>query len=329
MAAGESSTAPHEATPHEATPHEAAPHVAVIGAGAVGTALGGGVATCGYAVRAIISRKAGDARRLAKHVGAPVASAAPADLPPGLPLVFCCVPDDEIAPVAEALAALGRDWSASVVAHTSGAQPARLLAPLAARGASVMSFHPAQAFTRRTGPEAFQGICIGLEGDARALATGREVAERLGARPVVIPEGAKARYHLAAALASNALVTLVALAHEVLASAGIEAADRQALLGPLVEGTARSLARQPPEEALTGPVARGERGTVGAHADALAANLPHLQPFYAALTTETVRLAVRSGRLAPPAAEDLLGVLRAALDPSTSHTNSEWGCPDK
>ncbi len=293
------------------------PAVAVIGAGAVGAALARRLQDCGYALRAVLSRTEGRAQALAAQAGAPDscrASADLADLPPGVRLLFCCVPDAAVAEVARVLSALDRDWPGCTAAHTSGALPAAVLTPLAERGAAVLSFHPMQAFTRHTPPEAFAGIGIGLEGGARAVARGRQVARRLGAHPVVISAEAKAGYHLAASLASNAFVTLLAVAGEVLASAGLSAEEARTLLHPLVEGTWQNLKARPPEEALTGPVVRGDRETVLDHAAALTAHLPHLMPLYAALTAETVRLAARSGRLSSTRAEALLDALQAALD---------------
>lgn len=297
------------------------PRVAIVGAGAVGAALGRRLAASGYALRAVLSRTKPAAALLASQVGAAVASTDLRALPSDVTLLFCCVPDEAIDGVAHELARLdAHDWSACVVAHTSGVRQASALAPLAERGAAVLSFHPMQAFTVRTSPEAFRGICVGLEGDPDAVALGRAVVDRLGARAVTIASEAKARYHLAASLASNAFVTLVSVVHEVLASIDVDEGARQALLRPLIDGTWRNLEQQPPEEALTGPVVRGDRRTVGDHAAAVASHLPHLTPFFVAMTTETVRLAVRSGRLASTEAEELLEVLQATLDAFDDHT---------
>ena len=84
---------------------------------------------------------------------------------------------------------------------------------------------------------------------------------------------------------------------------------------PLVEGTLRNLARHLPEDVLTGPIARGDHRTVAAHLDALTDHLPHLIPVYAALGAEAVRVAVRSGKLAPDDAQQVLDTLHAALEP--------------
>lgn len=292
----------------------AKPIVAVLGTGAVATVLALALAEAGYPVRAIVSRNRRRASRLARHL--PAAEAAtPTTLPDDLQLLCCCVPDDALPSVAERLLRLPRRWDGCTVLHTSGAVLADVFEPLAGRGAHLLSFHPVQTFTPASTPAAFRDIYIGLEGDAAALPVGEQVARDLGAQPVVIEAAAKARYHLAAVLAANAFVALQAVAGEVLTSIGLSAETGAALLRPLVATTWANLQQHSPEEALTGPIVRGDQDTLERHLATLQADLPHLLPVYAALTTETVRLAVRSGRLTPEAAEALLDQLHQALHP--------------
>lgn len=298
----------------DTTPSTSRTEVAIVGAGALGQALARRLVQKGYTVGAVLSRRRASAATLADAVDARVGSDDVADLPFGLQVVFLCVPDDTIPSVARSLAALPRDWGAVVVAHTSGTLTTEALAPLAETGATPLSFHPVQTFTAASPPSAFEGIYIGLESPSEeALTFGAQLAEDLGAHSVPVPTAAKTRYHAAAALASNGLVALMGLVSEVLASTGIDPEESHALVGPLVERTWANLATTSPEEALTGPVVRGDVGTIRAHTEALIAHQSHLLPAYAALTNEMVRLAVRSGRLKPEQAEPLLDVLHEAL----------------
>jgi predicted short-subunit dehydrogenase-like oxidoreductase (DUF2520 family) len=286
--------------------------VALVGAGALGTALAGRLHACGVPVCAVLSRTEARAEALAQRVGAPVASADLAALPPAARVVLLCVPDDAIDAVAARLAEGRHAWAGVLVAHTAGARPALpALAPLAEAGAVAFSFHPVQAFAAATPPEAFDGIVVGVEGAEAGAAYGRALAQALGARPVHVPSDAKTRYHLAAALASNGLVALAAAATDVLASIGLDADDARALLRPLLARTQANLAAAPPEDALTGPAARGDAATVAAHARALRTHAPRLAPLYAALTRELVRLATRHGTLDADAA----AAVRTALAP--------------
>ena len=220
------------------------------------------------------------------------------------------MPDGQLADLADTLTGIRRPWGRTVVLHTSGALPASVLAPLAAEGANVLSFHPLQAVVADSDAHTLDGVYVGLEGEPRAVAAGVELVSALGLRYVVVPAEAKPRYHLAAVMASNFVVTLLGVVQEVLGSVGIDRADAMAILTPLLQGTLDNLAANGPEDALTGPVARGDVETLRRHGLALRAHLPHLVPAYAALSVETVRIAVRSGALSPERAGAVLDLMQ-------------------
>lgn len=293
-------------------------NVTIVGAGAVGAALARRLVAVGGTVAAVLSRTKARARRLAEQVDAPVASSELADLPPSSRLVVCCVPDGAIGAVASELSDVLHDWDACVAAHTSGALTARVLAPLAEQGAAPLSFHPMQTFTSESPPAVFQDIVVGLEGADEAIAVGKRLALLLGSRPLVLSAEAKGRYHLAASMTSNFLVTVVAAANELLSSAGIPDEEHMAVLRPLVEQTWKNLLREGPADALTGPILRGDDGTVEQHVKVLEGDLPRLVPLYTALAVETVRLAAQSGRLGGESARRVLDVVWDAVAPPTS-----------
>jgi len=288
--------------------HTPRPAVALIGAGAMGRALGLRLAESGYPVEAVLSRTRRSAESLAKLLGAPLASDHLSEIP-NVPLVVLAVPDDQIADLADTLTAAPRPWQGAVVLHTSGARPASLLEPLRQEGARTLSFHPLQTVTRDADAQTLAGVTVGIEGEPRGVAAGIELAAGLGMRYLVVSAEDKPRYHLAAAMASNLLVTLMGMVQEVLASIDIDRREAMAILGPLLQGTLDNLTATSPEEALTGPVARGDIQTLRAHGLALRKELPHLVPAYAALSVETVRLAVRAGALPPGRAEDVLALM--------------------
>jgi len=290
--------------------------IACIGSGAMATALTQRLHARGHRVAAILSRSAGPAETLAAAVDAPVASTALAALPAEVRLVLCCVPDQAVYPVAETLSQLSHPWPACTVLHTAGALTSGVLAPVAEQGAGTLSFHPVQTFTAATPPSAFEGIRITLEGDPDAVAVGQALATVLGGIPLTIAPEARTQLHLAASMASNFFVTLQALAADVGAAAGLDRGEAQALLHPLVAHTWANLQKQTPEEALTGPIQRGDAETVAGHLAALQADLPGLLPAYVVLATETVRVAVRSGSLSHTAAQPLLDVLQQAIGPA-------------
>lgn len=286
------------------------PGVAIIGAGAVGHALALRMADRGYPVLAVISRTRSRAEALAQAVGAPVAANELSVLPAGVRLVLICVDDDAVADVAESLTAVRHPWRETVVAHTSGALTSSSLAAIADEGADTLSFHPLQALTDDSGPDALNGVYVGLEGSQRAVGAGIELAVGLGLRYLVLSAEAKARYHVAAVVASNFQVTLMAIVQEILNSIDVPRDDSYAMIEPLVRGTLENLARSTPEEALTGPVVRGDIDTLRRHGLTLRQHLPQLVPVYTAMTVEAVRVAVRSGRLDPRQADEVLGLMQ-------------------
>ena len=118
----------------------------------------------------------------------------------------------------------------------------------------------------------------------------------MGGEPVWIPPQARPLYHAALAHGSNHLVTLVAQARQILDDAGIE--DGARVLGPLLQASLDN-ALASGDGALTGPVARGDSGTVATHLRALAPLSGDLLPTYAALARATAHRAERTGRLRP------------------------------
>jgi len=285
------------------------PDVTVVGAGAMGHVLSRRLHAHGYPVLAVLSRTAARAQALGRAVDARVVSDRVADLPSTTRLVFVCVPDDAVAEVAASLARVPHAWERCVVAHTSGALPASVLRPLAERGARTLSFHPLQTLHEQSGPGVLDGVYAGIEGEPQAVATGVELAARLGLRYLILTAESKPRYHLAASMASNFLVTLVGAVQQVLSSLEVDRQTAQEVIGPLIQGTLDNLASANPEDALTGPIVRGDLETIRQHGLALRRHLPQLVPFYAAMAMETVPLAVRSSRLDPAQAKEVLALI--------------------
>lgn len=283
--------------------------ISILGAGRVGRVLGRRLVDRGLQLVAIASRSKESAERLASELGIDQAFDDLSEIPTTSNLLLICVPDSEIENVTVDLSALERDWNGTIVAHTSGALPASVLSPLEVRGAVVLSFHPLQAITAEASPSVLDSVYVGLEGNDQGVAVGEKLAAALGMKSVVIPTEAKPRYHLAAVMASNLFLAQIAIAEEVLRSVDLETTNASELLRPLVRGTLSNLDTSTVEDALTGPVVRGDLKTLEEHAKTLEAHFPHLIPAYVALSTEAVRLALRSGRLEPERADEVVSCL--------------------
>jgi predicted short-subunit dehydrogenase-like oxidoreductase (DUF2520 family) len=185
-------------------------------------------------------------------------------------LVLLCVPDAAIAEVARDLEP--GPW----VAHVSGATPLSALDPHQRR----FSMHPLQTFTRARGPEQLDGAWAAVTADsAEALAAGFSLAEILGLTPFELADDARPLYHAGAAIASNYLVTLHAVAAELFRAAGAPPEG----LAPLMRRTIDNGFE------LTGPIERGDWATVEAHRRAIRAAKPELEPLYDVLAEATAR----------------------------------------
>jgi predicted short-subunit dehydrogenase-like oxidoreductase (DUF2520 family) len=184
------------------------------------------------------------------------------------------------------------------VGHCSGATGLDVLAgheafalhPLmtvpAAGGADGAAADAAPA--RAGGASPFAGAGAAIAGSTpRALAIARELAERLDMRPTEVADADRAAYHAAASIASNYLVTLEGAAERLAATAGVD----RALLAPLVRAAVENWARLGARDALTGPIARGDTGTVARQRAAVAERTPDLLPLFDTLADATRALA--------------------------------------
>jgi predicted short-subunit dehydrogenase-like oxidoreductase (DUF2520 family) len=140
---------------------------------------------------------------------------------------------------------------------------------------------------------------FGVEGDVEGRAAALELAKLLGGRPIDLAGPSMALYHAAASLASNALVALAAAAGDVMSAAGVDRAEGLSALVPLMQGTLENLGRVGLPAALTGPIARGDAGTVERHLHALAERAPELTELYRTVGRRVVRVAAEKGEADP------------------------------
>lgn len=228
--------------------------VALVGAGRLGRALATALRAAGRDVDGPLGRGAD---------------------PAGAPVVLLCVPDAEIATAAAAVS------PGPLLGHCSGVSDLDALGPR-----EGFSLHPLMTVTEAGGN--FSGAGCAIDGTSpTAIGAARDLALALGMRPVAISSEDRAAYHAAASVASNFLVTLEAGAERLATSAGLVRAD----LVPLVRATVDNWARLGPERALTGPIARGDEGTVARQRAAVADRTPDLLEAFDALAEATRRLA--------------------------------------
>ena len=204
-------------------------------------------------------------------------------------LLLIATPDDAIPAAARHVAGLDAVQQHQVVLHLSGLLDRTALAALETTGAALGSFHPLQTIADpASAPRRLAGACAGVEGDARAVEAGEELARLLGMQPVTIAAAAKPLYHAAAVIAGNYPAVLASVAERLARAAGIAPALAGRMYLPLIAGAAENLRAEGPGQALTGPVRRGDLETLRRHVAALP---PDLLPLYRVLGREAVQLA--------------------------------------
>jgi len=287
------------------------PTLGFIGIGTVGTALARALAAVGYAISAVSSRTQEDAERLTSSLPKTRVAETPQGIAEACDLCFLTVNDDAIEPLAQSI-----DWPPRcAVVHCSGTASIDILGAAAEDGSSVGVFHPLQTFAS---PEQaalnIPGSTFGIEASTDDLARMlSEMALALGGTPLRL-SGEKAIYHASAVIASNYLVTLLQMASSLWEKLGLSAKDGLDALLPLVRGTLANLEQVGLPDALTGPIARGDVGTVERHLDVLGCVAPELLPAYKELARRTIPIGRAKGSLDDASATRLSARLDAEHD---------------
>ena len=282
------------------------PRIGFVGAGRVGTALAVALRDAGWPVTAVASRDPARRDRFAALVAGSRAHAQPHDIIDEADLLFLTVPDDAIAEVAAGL----RLYSGQAIVHASGVLPASVLAPAMAAGTEAGSFHPLVAFPDAdAGRRALPGAVVAIEGDEALLPLLEELAGAVGARPVRVTAEGKAAHHAAATLSAGGLVAVLDVVERLAAAAGIAPDDRLGTYEGLARQALENARRNGAAGALTGPVVRGDAGTVRLHLETLRRVDPAAVPLYVALARRAVAIARARGDLAPERADELLALL--------------------
>ncbi|GAB3417736.1 hypothetical protein GCM10027569_42190 [Flindersiella endophytica] len=220
--------------------------------------------------------------------------------------MFVTVSDDAIPSVVESLAASRAVRNGQWIVHTSGRSG--LASLQAALGAVPVALHPVMTFA---GTEQDHTLVEGLPFGVTSPPSARDAVEAFvagfGGVPVWVPDETRPLYHAAMVFAANNIITLTATALELLRTAEVSApAD---LLGPIFRKSLEN-ALVLGDEALTGPVRRGDVGTIRAHLSALAAvSSPEVVEAYVALARLTASRALAHGTSSQAEAGAVLGYL--------------------
>src|SRR5436190_3981986 len=285
--------------------------VGVVGAGRVGPVLASALALAGHHIVAVSAVSDGSRRRAAALLpGVPIRPVD--DVVREAELVLLTVPDDALGGLVNGLAAPGVVRPGQLIVHASGSQGLGILEPVTRLGALPLALHPVMTFAGVPEDVArLAGCSFGITAPTELRPVGEALVVEMGGEPVWIADEMRPLYHAALASGANHLVTLVNTAADLLQAVGVEQPAR--MLGPLL-GAALDNALRRGDAALTGPVARGDAGTVATHLEVLARVSPPALTAYAALARVTADRALASGQLDPTAASELLEVLATRPD---------------
>ena len=278
-----------------------------IGTGTVGTALALKLSRRGYQVIAASSRGYTSASNLARTIDGCLAYRNNQDVADVAGLVFITTPDDAIAPVATSL----NFRPGQSVIHCSGADSTANLKTARESGAQVGVIHPLQTFANtEQALENLPGSTFALEAEEPLLSTLKEMTTALEGHWIELKASDKVLYHAAAVIACNYLVTLVKLATDLWQTFQVPPAKATQALLPLIRGTIRNIETVGIPQCLTGPIARGDTGTITKHLNALEGVAPTMLTTYRELGLATIPIALAKGKINSKQAEELKSILQ-------------------
>jgi predicted short-subunit dehydrogenase-like oxidoreductase (DUF2520 family) len=281
--------------------------IGFIGAGITGTALAVCLFNRGYPVKAVSSKRFSSACQLASLITQCTPFKTAQEVADTSNLIFITTPDDIIATIATNV-----HWhDKQHVVHCSGAHSIDILMPARNLGAYTGCFHPLQTFAgTEQAIKNMPGSTFGIEAEEPLLSILQSFAQSMKGDWVILKPEDKILYHVAAVFASNYLVTLVKLATDLWQEFGISNTQAIKALMPLIRGTLNNLENIGLPDCLTGPIARGDIGTVKKHLHALLMSGQHLQTSYKELGQQTIPIALAKGKIDTVIAKELQAILK-------------------
>jgi predicted short-subunit dehydrogenase-like oxidoreductase (DUF2520 family) len=283
---------------------------AILGLGKVGMAVGFLLRSAGYRIVAIASRSATSLNKGAVYTGGEACTSF-SDAAARAECILITTADDAIESVCKEITSSGSIKPGNKVIHMSGAGGLNLLETAHNAGANVASIHPLQSFAD------VEGAIKNIPGSTFGITTADEIKEwsvqivrDLGGIPFFVSDVDKPLYHAAACIASNYLTTLIHMVEEIYRLLGLNSEDSVRAIWPLVKGTMKNIEARGTVHALTGPVVRGDIGTIDKHIQALRSRLPALLPAYSILGILTTDIGLKKKTLSPNNAECIKKLLK-------------------
>ncbi len=280
--------------------------IGFIGVGKVGTAFGVRLAEHGFPVKECMDILPAESGRFAASIPGCTLHSSAQELADDCDFVFITTPDDVIGEVAAEL----RWRTGQTVIHCSGANSTAVLAPARALGADVGCMHPCNSFASiQQSLENLPGSTFTLEAEGSVLAQLKQFADALNGKWMTLHEEDKALYHASICIACNYFYTLVHLATDMWKHFGISQGDAVEACMPILTGTLNNIEHVGFPGCLTGPIARGDVGTIMKHLNALSEREPAVVHLYKQLGLATIPIGLAKGTLSEQKAQELRTLL--------------------
>lgn len=265
------------------------PDFTIVGTGQLARVLVHALRDAGYKIREIVSRDLPESKQRASKLARQVEAKARIfpDAQFETTVIWLCIPDDYIPQCAAAIAQAKSDWTEQTVVHSSGALSSRELGAFNRAGAAIASAHPLMSFVPNS-PTTLKDVPFALEGDGKALAVLKPVLQRMKASVFNVEKEKKAAYHAFGSFASPLLIAYLTQMEAAGQLAGLDRKEARERAAAILRQTLLNYIQKGPEGAFSGPLRRGDVGTIRKHLQVFEQN-PRLGEFYRELVKTALR----------------------------------------
>ena len=179
-------------------------------------------------------------------------------------IIFITTPDSFIIPVWEQLKELS--LRNQIICHCSGALSSDSFSGRESMSVSCCSIHPMLPFSNRfSSYEQLNKAFFTVEGQDAAVEAISGLFCSIGNEVCRIDGAKKAKYHAAASILSNQVIAVLATGYELLEECGFSEKEARTFSAALVRDNVEHVIADGCVSALTGPIERGDVGTVQKH----------------------------------------------------------------
>lgn len=263
-----------------------------VGCGKLGKTLATLFLRHNITIGGIVTTSLQGAHQIVHQLGAGIACESIADLPPA-DIYFIATPDDLVEQTAIALHQQGKIAAGNIIVHGSGTLSSTALSSVKQNHCLIASMHFLKSFADTQNAIAtFAGTYCAIEGDEKALAILKPIFANMGINIFSVNNIDKKLCHVASVMANNYLVTLHAHAHQIFLAAGLSETMANQISSKLMQDALNNLSSQTHQQALTGPLQRGDINTIRQHIRSLSTSdlSPETRAIYHCLGKATLDL---------------------------------------